>query len=584
MLGGALALSLSLLAAGLAPASSANPATTAVHHEVAANGRYILRLDAVADHQAVAHEVADLGGAVIRFQESLHTVVVTVPASASARLAEVTGVTGVTGDAEVEAQSLGFNPASYPGAMTNVTRATGATEMWKQGFTGKGIDVALIDTGVAPVSGLLDQAKVVIGPDLSFESQNTDTRYLDTYGHGTNMAGIIAGREVAASTGSAYAADTGNFYGMAPDARLVSLKLADHGGAVDVSQIIAAIDWVVSNQYTAGMNLRVLNISYGTVSKQNAQADPLSWAAEAAWKQGIVVVASAGNDGDSTIGLASPAYNPWVIAVGAQDTKGTNTYSDDTVPSFSERALAGGRGPDVVAPGVGVISLAVPGSLLYETYPSARVGNGFLRGSGTSQAAAVVSGAAALLLQQHSWLKPDDLKAYLALTATPLAATPTAAQGAGGIDLRKATTMWPTQQPQTAKVGNGAGTLEAARGGQYVQLGGVNLTGEFDVMSQPWDSAVLAAGAGVRDTWKWDGAFNGGVWAGTALTDDSLTWAGKTWQGKTWQGKTWQGKTWQGKTWQSGSWTGQGWSAASWSTPVPTPGWAGRVWSSAGWK
>ena len=330
--------------------------------------------------------------------------------------------------------------------------------------TGAGQRVAVIDTGVAPVSGLLDPAKVVVGPDLSFESQDIDTRYLDTYGHGTNMAGIIAGREVAAGDGAAYAADTSNYYGMAPDARLVSLKLADHGGAVDVSQMIAAIDWVVSNRWTAGLNIRVLNISYGTISKQNAQADPLSWAAEQAWKLGVVVVASAGNDGDSTIGLASPAYNPWVIAVGAEDTKGTTSYSDDTVPSFSEKGINNGRHPDVVAPGVGIVSLGVPGSLLYQTYPSARVGNGFLRGSGTSQSAAVVSGAVALLLQQHSWLTPDDVKAHLTSTATALAATSVSAQGSGAIDLRKATTVQPTQKPQSVTVGNGTGSLESARG------------------------------------------------------------------------------------------------------------------------
>ncbi|HST84833.1 MAG TPA: S8 family serine peptidase [Kineosporiaceae bacterium] len=540
-----------------------------------------MRLTATADKDAVRRQVGALGGSIIRFQESLHTVVLTVPASKLARLTAVPGVTDVVADSEVAAQSLGFAPESNPGAMTNVTRITGATEMWKKGYTGKGIDVAVIDTGIAPVSGLLDPNKVIIGPDLSFESQDVNTRYLDTYGHGTNMAGIIAGREVAPSTGSAYAADTSNHYGMAPDARLVSLKLADHGGAVDVSQMIAAIDWVVANRWKEGMNIRVLNISYGTISKQNAQADPLSWAAEIAWKLGIVVVASAGNDGDTTVGLASPAYNPWVIAVGAQDTKGTASYTDDTVPSFSERGINGGRGPDVVAPGVGIISLGVPGSLLYETYKSARIGNGFLRGSGTSQSAAVVSGAVALLLQRYVWLTPDDAKAYLMSSATSLAGTSATAQGAGAIDLRKAMATVPAPKPQTVATGNGYGSLESARGGQHVQFDGVDLSGEQDIMGQPWDSSRLSIPAGA---WQWDGSFNGSIWTGTGLTADTTTWAGRSWAGKTWQGKTWQGKTWQGKTWQTGTWSGKGWSSSSWSSPVPTPGWAGRIWASAGWN
>jgi serine protease AprX len=140
--------------------------------------------------------------------------------------------------------SLGYDPATQNGGMTKVNQLTGATGMWKAGYTGKGIDVAVIDTGVAPVPGLAQSDKVVVGPDLSFESQATSTRYLDSYGHGTHMSGIIAGREVAAASGATYAADTTNFYGMAPDSRILSLKVGDHNGTVDVSQVIAAVNWV----------------------------------------------------------------------------------------------------------------------------------------------------------------------------------------------------------------------------------------------------------------------------------------------------------------------------------------------------
>src|SRR6185312_12133280 len=224
---------------------------------------------------------------------------------------------------------------------------------------------------------LKDSAKVVVGPDLSFESQDPDLTFLDTYGHGTHMAGIIAGREVAKGTGASYAADTTNFYGMAPDSRLVSLKIADNQGAVDVSQMIAAIDWVVQNKTNYGLNIRVLNLSYGSASPQSPSADPLSWAAEVAWKNGITVVASVGNEGDNVPGISNPAYNPWVIAVGAADTKGTDTISDDIVPSFSARQGGnwGTRNPDLVAPGVSIISTMPVNSNVYLTYPTAKIGN-----------------------------------------------------------------------------------------------------------------------------------------------------------------------------------------------------------------
>src|SRR5438045_846718 len=174
------------------------------------------------------------------------------------------------------------------GSMYNVDRITGATTYWSHGYTGQGVDVALIDSGVAPVNGLTAPGKVVAGPDLSFESQASNLQYLDTFGHGTHLAGIIAGRSDAAVPGS-YLTDTTDFLGIAPDARIVSIKVADSHGAADVSQVIAAIDWVVQHRTDNGMNIRVLNLSYGTRTSQGYTIDPLAFAAEQAWKAGVVV-------------------------------------------------------------------------------------------------------------------------------------------------------------------------------------------------------------------------------------------------------------------------------------------------------
>jgi serine protease AprX len=543
--------------------------------------------------EAAAAATRAAGGHVVAQQPALDMFVAEGPASLATTLAAVPGVSGISPDGPVRLNSLGFDPATQPGSMTRVTALTGATKLWSAGFTGAGVDVALIDTGVAPVAGLKDPAKVVVGPDLSFESQSVDTRYLDAYGHGTHMAGIIAGREVAKTSGATYAGDTTHFYGMAPDARLVSLKLADHDGLVDISQIIAAVDWVAQFGKSNGLNVRVLNLSFGVDSPQSPQVDPLSWAAEVAWKRGIVVVASVGNQGDSYPGLNSPAYNPWVLAVGAVDAKGTTAVNDDVVPSFS--AVQGGnfgsRGPDLVAPGKGIVSLNVPGSTISNAYPAARVASRFLRGSGTSQAAAVVSGAVALLLQQRPTLTPNQVKALLMGSATPLPGIASGVQGAGELNLTAAAAKATPTSVQNPVSGNGTGSLESARGGRWVQVDGWNLCGELDIFNGQWQGAVAGPKTGSASMWSADGS----TWQGTAMvgagfTADTTSWAGKSWSGKTWTGKTWTGKTWTGKSWSGVSWTGKtwtgtGWSSASWSTPLgASSGWASGLWSTGDWQ
>jgi serine protease AprX len=291
---------------------------------------------------------------------------------------------------------------------------------------------------------------------------------------------------------------------MAPDSRIVSLKLADRNGAVDVSQVIAAIDWVVQHRSAAGLNIRVLNLSYGTESPQSWTVDPLSWAAEVAWRDGIVVVTSAGNDGLSGAGLANPAYNPWLIAVGAVDTKGTEGVDDDVVPAFSARSggSTGDRLLDVVAPGVGIVSAAVSGSHISDANPGARIGNGFIRGSGTSQAAAVVSGGVALLLQHRPTLTPNQVKALLRTSANPIPGQPATAQGSGVLSLLGAMNATPTGSTPTLPQGTGRGSLESARAGLHLSMDGVELTGELDIMVQRWDSSQMATLAGNRTAWK----------------------------------------------------------------------------------
>src|SRR3954447_5150145 len=304
-----------------------------------------------------------------------------VPGDRLDALRAVPGVSSVTEDASLTLSSTDVAAqASQAGSLyTIANQVTGASTMWQAGDTGQGVDVAVVGSGVVPVAGLDGTGKIVYGPDLTQET-GTPTQNLDTYGHGTHMAGIIAGRDAAATTTSGNASD---FVGMAPDSRIVSIKIADAKGQTDVSQAIAAIDWVVENGHKNGLNIRVMNMSFGTDGNQSYVYDPLAYAAEMAWRSGIVVVVAAGNDGNGVLKLNNPASDPYVIAVGSDSANGTATTADDTVSSFSNNGN-GSRNPDLIAPGDHVVSLRDPGSYLDTTYPDARIGTRLFRGSGTS--------------------------------------------------------------------------------------------------------------------------------------------------------------------------------------------------------
>jgi serine protease AprX len=454
------------------------------------------------------------------------------------------------------------------GSLHSIGKRYGAHSTWtkedSQGrkVTGKGVTVAVIDTGVAPVEGLTTAGKVVNGPDLSFESQAEGTRYLDGYGHGTHMAAIIAGRDEGAPLEEP---DPQRFVGIAPSARILSMKVATADGGADVSQIIAAIDWVVQHRTDNGMNVRVINLSYGTLSTQSYLLDPLAHAVENAWRAGIVVVVSAGNSGKAAQTLTMPAVDPYVLAVGAVDHVGTQLDRDDVVADFSNGGSSSRR-PDLLAPGKSVVSLRVPGSLADTAHPEGLVtgdtSGRFFRGSGTSQAAAVVSGAVALLLQDRPRMSPDQVKKLLTTSADPLALNPEPAMGAGVLNIKRAMeTARPTEAAaaQTWPVSTGLGTLEGSRGTDYVvdPENGVTLVGETDALGNPWDGRSWSIASASGTAWN-GGTWNGGDWTGTGWTGRS--WSGAAWEGRSWSGRSWSGIDWQGRSWSTAYWNGRSWS------------------------
>jgi serine protease AprX len=484
------------------------------------------------------------------------------------------GATGV--------QAAGYDPANDVNSMASTTDYMGAQAWWAAGYTGEGVDVALIDSGVVPVEGLSTPGKIVYGPDLSIESQAPGLTNLDTFGHGTFMAGLIAGRDTALSAPYERAPATA-YRGMAPDARIVSIKVATADGGTDVSQVIAAIDWVVQHRQDNGLNIRVLNLSYGTNSTQWFGVDPLAFAVEQAWDAGIVVVAAAGNSGYQSKGsspaLANPAFDRRIIAVGSSDSMGTATLVDDVVPDFSATAKTGSaRAPDWVAPGAHIQGLRVPNSYVDMHVPDGAILDGrFMRGSGTSESAAITSGAAALVLDKFPQATPDQVKRLITSGAYDMPTQNSRQSGAGELRLGPILSAPLPTYVQTVAPARGGGSLELARGSDHLTRDNVVLTGERDIFGSPFNSVAMAVLEATRSAWS-GGVWNGNSWSGNSWSGNS--WSGNSWSGNSWSGNSWSGNSWSGNSWSGNSWSGNSWSGNSWSGNS----WSGNSWSAAGWN
>ena len=432
------------------------------------------------------------------------------------------------------------------------------------------------------------------GADVSFDSQEPALRYLDAYGHGTHVAGIVAGRDTDAPLApQLYVNRPDLFLGVAPDARIVSVKAGDAHGAVDVTQVIAAIDWVVAHRRDGGLNIRVLNLSYGTDSVQPSEISPLSHAVEAAWKAGIVVVVAAGNDGElipgkqDSPGLTTPARDPFVVAVGAADTRGTEVFNDDVVASFSnlgDMTLDTKRNPDVVASGTRIASLRVPGSTIDEQYASvAAEGDRFIRGSGTSQAAAVVSGAAALLLQQRPTATPDQIKELLRQAGEKLRDETDVEQGKGELRLSRilrAGTPWPEGPARQVvdRRGRDRGRARhdaprrrrrrAARRARHLR----RAARQRRPGGRPQRRQRLARRRLVRAR------------AARRLVDDHDLGRHRLGGPRLVGPRLVRARLVGPRAGPGRGWSGRGWSAGSWGDSTLPPSWTSALWSSAGWR
>jgi serine protease AprX len=310
------------------------------------------------------------------------------------------------------------------------------------GYTGAGVGVVVIDSGITSwhddltnkTSKLYPYGNQRVAKFVDFV--NGRPLPYDDNGHGSHVAGVIAGNGHDSN---------GEKTGIAPGASLISLKVLDAQGQGTISNIIAALGWVATNAKT--YNIRVVNMSVGARIRESYWTDPLTLATKALTDQGITVVVAAGNLGKNAAGklqyggITAPGNAPWVLTVGASSTMGTLTRNDDEMANFSSAGpsyLDYEAKPDLVAPGVGTVSLAVPGSTFYMTKLTALLDGKIKLGSkpyislsGTSMSAPVVAGTVALMLQANPTLTPNLIKALLQYTAQPYPGYSALRQGAG---------------------------------------------------------------------------------------------------------------------------------------------------------
>ena len=425
-----------------------------------------------------------------------------VPDTALLQLAALPGIDAVSLDRRVH------------GTLERTGTTIGAT--WvrdKLGFDGSGIGVAIVDSGVANWHDDLGAERVMHFAD--FVSFVTEPH--DDYGHGTHVAGIIAGNGY----------DSGGARrGVAPGASLVVLKVLDGAGDGFISNVIAAIDYAIDNR--ARLNIRVLNLSVAAGVYESYSTDPFTLAAKRAVDAGIVVVTSAGNLGKSESGqlqrggITAPGNAPWVLTVGATNHQRTVGRADDTVAPFSSRGptnIDHAMKPDIVAPGVGIESLAAAGSTLYAANPASRLGGTvdtasmpYLSMTGTSMAAPVVAGTVALMLEANPALTPNLVKAILQYTAERRARVDMAVQGAGFLNARGAVQLADTLRGSTATP-NEADPVTWSRhilwGNERVRGGVLTADGTAWRSDVVWGDAVTPDGERV----SWGKTGNGdGTW------------------------------------------------------------------------
>jgi serine protease AprX len=445
-----------LAAAAVAAVPAADARVTVLH---GANGAHTVRTDSTLDGLAARHPgkqvevivqfddginrptgratVRAVRGKVGQALPIINGLSARMRADTAVRLARRSGVRAVTLNGRVHSTAKKTVVQTSPLAWrlnTTFNQTIGADRLWNQA-TGTGVGVAVIDTGVAGDhadfrTSSSDASSRVIASVVTNPDAKTAA---DTFGHGTHVAGLVAGNGSARSTSDNL---YGRYSGSAPEANVIAIKAADDEGNATVIDVLWGIQFVLEHQDELG--IRVINLSVQSGTPVSYQDDPLDAAVEVAWMRGLVVVAAAGNLGSASDAVSySPGNDPFVITVGATDEHGTSLVGDDTVASFSSRGSTqdGFSKPEVYAPGSRIVSTLAPNSAFTSMCPTCILDGEYIRASGTSMSAPIVAGAAADLLQLHPEWTPNQVKGALVNSLQR------SADGVGVINVATASTL-----------------------------------------------------------------------------------------------------------------------------------------------
>ena len=432
---------------------------------------------------AVAAKATTTGATDVAALDKLDIVTARVSGDSLRSLQNDSRVSFIATDAVVTAAGKGEHFERTNGRPSPGVQAVDANQAWS-GATGRGVTVAVMDTGIARHPDL--EGSVIARMDFV----NDGATLLDPSGHGTFVAGLIA-------------AHGETFKGVAPDAKLVSLRVLDQNGHGTMRSVLAAFDWLLQNR--TSMHIKVLNLSFGAPQRSSYHRELLAGVVESAWFAGITVVAAAGNDGPATGTVSMPGADPFVVTVGSFADQGTLATNDDRESVFSSRGPTrdGFAKPDVLAPGEHVVSLRVPGTALDRDVAKDLPAGPYARLSGTSASTAMVAGAAADILEAHRSYSATQVKGAVIASGRRIVGTRTP-----GLDVDDSLTVRP------ARVN--AGVLPS-----FVLL------------------RLLAQSGNVF---------------GPGIAWDGISWEGISWESVSWEGVAWEAVSWEGVTWDSVTW------------------------------
>jgi serine protease AprX len=426
-------------------------------------------------------------------------------------------VTAITPNAQVRLAAASTSNDKWP-------FVTGVFKYWAAGANpaAPAATIAVVDSGI-DASRPEFAGRIVANVNLSTLPGNSPG---DGRGHGTFVAGIAAG-------------DYPGHTGAAPGAKIVSLDVMDDQGMARTSDVIAAADWILANKAKYG--IRVANFSLHSSVANSFMYDPLDKAVERLWFGGVVVVAAAGNYG-SPAGASgvpfAPGNDPFVITVGASDTGRSVSTNDDTAAPWSAYGytLDGFAKPELAAPGRYMVGPVPVTSTLYSERPDHIVEPGYMELSGTSFAAPIASGVAALILGKHPEYTPDQVKGALMIGAKPM--------------------------PSAIDLSEGVGELNAGRSIEVQNPPNPNLALDVFLIAEPSTGARI---------------FDAASWASKAKSDAS-------WASASWSAASWAAASWSAASWAPASWSDASWASASWaSSAEAAASWADLSLGSASW-